>query len=205
MDTWRLIATERARLVDELSDLTDEDWESPSLCVGWRARDVLAHIVSTAEMTTPRFLGGIVRNGFSFNRMVARDVDLYGADGTTRLLQRLTDAVTSHDRPPGPVDTPLLETVVHGEDILFPLGRTMAHHADGLVGAAEFASTAQPLIGCRRRIAGLSLRADDHDWSTGSGPEVTGPLRALLLAMCGRKAALVALNGPGVAMLQMRP
>jgi len=41
-------------------------------------------------------------------------------------------------------------------------------------------------------------------WRHGSGPEVTGPAIALLLAMAGRKTALDDLTGPGVALLRSR-
>lgn len=204
MDTWRLVATERARLVSALAELTDAEWQAPSLCEGWQARDVLAHIVSTAEMTPGRFLGGMVRNRFHFNEMIARDIVAYSAGGTRALLPRLIESITSTKHPPGPVDTMLLETIVHGEDIVFPLGRSIDHSVDALVGAAEFGRSAQPLVGCRRRIAGLRLMATDTDWSTGEGPDVAGPLNQLLLAMCGRKAALTSLDGPGVAVLRQR-
>lgn len=204
MDTWRLVAIERARLVSALAELTDADWQAASLCQGWQARDVLAHIVSTAEMTPGRFLGGMVRNGFRFNQMTARDVRDYGANGVRALLPRLVESITSTKHPPGPVDTMLLETVVHGDDIAFPLGKAIDHSEEALVGAAEFGRTAQPLVGCRKRIAGLRLTATDVDWTTGDGPDVSGPLNVLLLAMCGRKPAMAALDGAGVAILQQR-
>jgi hypothetical protein len=51
----------------------------------------------------------------------------------------------------------------------------------------------------------VTLRATDTDWSHGSGPEVTGPAIALVMAMTGRKAALDDLSGPGVDVLRSRP
>jgi hypothetical protein len=50
----------------------------------------------------------------------------------------------------------------------------------------------------------VSLAASDVAWSTGSGPQVKGPLVALLLAMSGRKAALDTLVGDGVEVLRTR-
>ena len=52
--------------------------------------------------------------------------------------------------------------------------------------------------------SGVALRATDTDWQHGSGPEVTGPMIALLLAMTGRKAALDDLKGDGAAVLRER-
>ncbi|WP_188317056.1 maleylpyruvate isomerase family mycothiol-dependent enzyme [Solihabitans fulvus] len=205
MDTWQLIATERTRLADSLAGLDESAWRSPSLCAGWSNQDALAHIVATAEITQGGFFGGLLRNGFSFQKMVAGDIHRVGAAGVPRMLERLRASAGSRNHPPGPVASMLLEIVVHGEDIAFPLGNAVDHSPEALVGAAEFGKSAQPLVGCRKRIAGLRLRATDAEWSTGSGPEVSGPLVPLLLAMCGRKAALDSLTGEGVAALRERP
>lgn len=204
MDTWQLIETERTRTADAFAALGDADWDAPSLCDGWRNRDALAHIVSTAELSTGGFLGGMVRNGFNFNRMVAGDIRRVGADEPGQLISRLRATASSHNHPPGPVASMLMEIVVHGEDIAFALDRTIDHSPEGLLAAADFAKNAQPLVGCRKRIAGLSLHATDVDWSTGAGPAVRGPLVPLLLAMSGRKTVLDSLTGDGVAILRDR-
>jgi hypothetical protein len=52
----------------------------------------------------------------------------------------------------------------------------------------------------RRRFAGLSFRATDACWQAGSGPEVVGPVGALLLLLTGRGSALAQLEGPGAEM-----
>ena len=70
--------------------------------------------------------------------------------------------------------------------------------------AANFLKGSNLLIGSKRRIAGLGLRANDLEWATGSGPEVTGPAISLLMAMTGRAAALDDLSGEGVATLRSR-
>jgi hypothetical protein len=56
-----------------------------------------------------------------------------------------------------------------------------------------------------KRIAGVTLRMTDADWSHGSGPEVSGPGVAILMAMAGRKAVLPDLQGDGVTILASRP
>ena len=61
------------------------------------------------------------------------------------------------------------------------------------------------LIGAKRRISGMSLRATDVDWSHGTGPVVAGPLNSRVLAMVGRKGAHVDLSGEGVVVLADRP
>src|ERR1700712_1636022 len=98
MDTWELIAAERARLVEALGTLDDAAWAMPSLCAGWTTKDALAHVVSTAEMTPPKFLLGMAGSGFSFGRLMARNVAAVGADPVPRLLERVP--------PPGDTPTP---------------------------------------------------------------------------------------------------
>jgi hypothetical protein len=41
-------------------------------------------------------------------------------------------------------------------------------------------------------------------WRPASGPEVTGPLASIILAITGRLAALEDLSGEGVEMLRVR-
>ena len=60
------------------------------------------------------------------------------------------------------------------------------------------------IVGAKRRIDGLMLRATDTGWTTGSGPEVTGPHLSLILAMTGRPAALADLSGEGLGILKSR-
>jgi uncharacterized protein (TIGR03083 family) len=43
-DVWRAIDDQRRRLVDLLEDLSDQEWEHPSLCQGWTVRQVAAHV-----------------------------------------------------------------------------------------------------------------------------------------------------------------
>lgn len=97
-----------------------------------------------------------------------------------------------------------METVAHGEDIAYPTSTTIAHSEEALVAAADSAKGTQPLLGAKKRVAGLRLVADDVAWSTGDGPEVRGPLRTLILAMVGRPPVLDDLRGDGVAELRAR-
>jgi hypothetical protein len=48
------------------------------------------------------------------------------------------------------------------------------------------------------------LRATDSEWTHGSGPAVSGPALALVMAMTGRPAALDDLSGDGVEILRQR-
>ena len=73
-----------------------------------------------------------------------------------------------------------------------------------MVAVAYFYQGSNTLIGSKRRIEGLALRATDTDWSHGSGQPVEGPMLSLLLAMTGRRAAYDDLAGEGVQTLRSR-
>ncbi|TMD08817.1 MAG: maleylpyruvate isomerase family mycothiol-dependent enzyme [Chloroflexi bacterium] len=111
-------------------------------------------------------------------------------------------AATTH--PPGPIEAMVGEVMLHPEDIRRPLGIAHAYPPEGLMRAADFYKGSNLLLGTKNRIAGLTLTATDVQWSTGSGPEISGPMLDLLLAMTGRKAGLAGLSGPGLATLQSR-
>jgi hypothetical protein len=53
-------------------------------------------------------------------------------------------------------------------------------------------------------MAGFQLTATDTPWSFGEGPQVRGPMGALLLVCAGRLAALPQLSGEGTAGLAAR-
>ncbi len=94
---------------------------------------------------------------------------------------------------------------MHGEDVFRSLGTYRPHPVEHVDTVADFYSGSNLLIGAKNRIEGVTLRATDSDWSHGSGPEVSGPTIALVMAMTGRKAALDDLSGPGVDVLRSRP
>lgn len=61
---------------------------------------------------------------------------------------------------------------------------------------ADFYEGYKLILGTKRRIEGLSLRATDATWSNGSGPEAAGTMLVLIQAMTGRKAVLTELEVP---------
>ncbi|HZQ26360.1 MAG TPA: maleylpyruvate isomerase family mycothiol-dependent enzyme [Acidimicrobiales bacterium] len=204
MELWPTVRTERERLADLLATLTPEQWAMPSLCAGWRVQDVAAHMVAAAETTPGKFTLTVLKHGLRFNAMVAAEVAAVGAGGPSSIASRLRAAAPLTGHPPGPATVMLGELVVHGEDLRRPLGVPGGYPAEALTTVADFYKKAGFPIGARKRISGLTLRATDVDWSTGSGPEVTGPAASLVLAMTGRRAGLSDLEGPGLATLTSR-
>jgi uncharacterized protein (TIGR03083 family) len=205
MDIWPTIHAERKALADDLAGLRGDEWSTRSLCEAWTVRDVLAHMTATAKITPPVFFAKLATSGFSFARLQARDIAAEQGDSPAESLTRFTGIVTSVKHPPGPADTMLGETLVHSEDIRRALGIRHGYPVEAAVRVADFFKGSNLLIGAKRRIEGLTLRATDTDWTHGTGPEVSGPIMTLVLAMTGRKPVLGELSGEGVATLRSRP
>ncbi|MFI6443505.1 maleylpyruvate isomerase family mycothiol-dependent enzyme [Kitasatospora sp. NPDC050543] len=203
-DPWPLIHLERRALLADLEQLTPAQWASPSLCPGRSVRDTLAHMAATARMTPTGFALKMARAGFRFEAMASREIAELTRGTSLDTMARFAEQVDSVTGPPGPADTWLGETVVHAEDIRRPLGIGHDYQAEALTRCADFYRGSNLLIGGKHRVAGLTLRATDLDWSAGDGPEVSGPMISLLLALTGRPAGLADLAGEGAPVLAER-
>jgi uncharacterized protein (TIGR03083 family) len=68
-EVWQHIDTERARFADLLDDLTEAEWETPSLCTGWRVREVAAHL-TLSQTGAGRAMIDLLKAGGNMNRMI---------------------------------------------------------------------------------------------------------------------------------------
>ena len=187
-DIWRLVHAERAALIDDLTDLDDAQWQQTSLCDGWTVHDVVAHLVDVAMSTRLGFMVDMARAGFDFDRQNARGIERARGSSPAETLARLRAAATRTSTPPAPLDTRIVEEVVHGEDIRRPLGITRAYPQEAVVRALhQQARMSESFGGAKELVARVRLVATDVDVSIGSGPEVRGPALSLLLAISGRR------------------
>jgi uncharacterized protein (TIGR03083 family) len=203
-DVWPTIHAERTALADDLTTLTSEQWSTQSLCDEWTVHDVLAHLLSAAKMTPPKFFAKFAASGFNFDKFAGKQVAAEGAGGpaaTLAAFRAVHDRTTS---PPGPKETWLGEAFVHGEDIRRPLGMSRDYPLSEVARALAFYTRSNAIIGGRKRVADLTLKASDTDFTAGDGPLVEGPVVSLLLVASGRKGALDELSGPGVETLRGR-
>jgi uncharacterized protein (TIGR03083 family) len=202
---WPTIHAERKALADDLADLTDEQWATQSLCSEWNVHQVLAHQLTAANMTPPKFFAKFAGAGFNFDKYAAKQVAIDSAGGPAATLAAFRAAEPRETAPPGPKETWLGEAFVHGEDIRRPLGIERAYPLPEVSRALAYYARSNVIIGGKTRVAGVTLKATDTDFSVGSGALVEGPVISLLLAASGRKSALNDLSGPGVAILRDRP
>lgn len=204
-ETWNHIHSERAQMADTWTGLSAPQWAAPSWCQGWSVQDTAGHIVAAAEQTPANFYKELASAGFKFNVFTDRGARRLAAAGPDELGRRLRARTTTTNHPPAPVMAMLGEIVVHGADIRRPLGLKHQPPEAALLALADSWKNSNLLIGSKRRIAGLRLQATDAEWAHGDGPEVSGPLLSLILAMTGRKAVHPDLSGDGVAELGRRP
>lgn len=205
MEIWPTIHGERKALASDLAALGDAQWAAASLCDNWTVRDVLAHMTATAKITPPAFFAKLAGSGFSLTKLQTRDIAVERGASAADTLARFEAVTTSVKHPLGPIDTWLGEVVIHSQDIRGALGISHSYPMAAVMRVADFYKGSNLVIGAKRRIEGLALRATDAEWSHGSGPEVAGPMLALVMAMTGRKSTMDALAGDGVATLRSRP
>lgn len=201
-DVWSMVHAERAALIEDLAHLDDEQWEKPSLCEGWTVHDVVAHLVDTARTTRLGFMVGLARARFDFDRQNA--VGLARERGVTpqATLERLRQVASRRTTPPAPLDSRLVEEVVHGEDIRRPLGLTRSYPPEAVVRSLRLQTrTPASFGGAKELLTRVQLKATDADLTLGTGPEASGSTLSLLLVVSGRRVALDDLVGPGVATL----
>ena len=208
MDTWNMIDAERSQFADLCDSLTPAQWDTQSLCTNWRVRDVVGHLAGGANLTMGKAMVELARHGFRIGPMLERTAIKAGSEPTDVLAREMRATVGARKTPPGvKPEGVLTDTIVHQQDVRRAIGVSRVIPEDRLAVALDsIKDVTNSLLPGKKRVAELSLRATDMDWSAGTvgAPEVSGPGEALLLAMCGRPAALDDLSGAGVETLRAR-
>ena len=190
------VAGEYLALADLLEGAGSAVWDAPSLCEGWRTREVVAHMTMPLRYDGPAFMSELEAAGGDFTRLsntvAARDAELPEATLVENLRSK---TLHSWEPPGGGMQGALTHCVIHGLDITeaVPLARRVpAERIGAVLGALEDAGGSD-LFGAD--LSGARLRADDLDWSYGSGALVTGPAQVLALVLCGRRVPPGRLGG----------
>jgi uncharacterized protein (TIGR03083 family) len=186
------VAAECASLADLLAVASDAQWDTPSMCEGWRVREVVAHMTMAARYSEEEFMTRLRRCEFDFtglsNEVASQDASL-PADELVASLR--SDIMQRWTPPGGGYHGALNHVVIHGLDMTVPLGaprppdETIRLALDDLTAGAHFGMI----------IDGRQLQASDLDWSHGSGPVLRGCAADLALALSGRQLPAGHLNG----------
>ena len=206
VDTFAEIADERRGLAELLSGFTAEQRAVPSLCSEWSVLEVVAHLVVPLQVSIPKFALTMLVCGGNFDRANTRLARQQARRPYDDLVDTLRRRAESRFTPPGAgPEAPLTDLLVHGLDICWPLGLTHPVPAERWRTSLTFLTTASARgLVPPGLVDGLSLRAENLDWSYGTGPSVSGDAEALLLALTGRPVALDHLEGDGVDTLRSR-
>lgn len=190
------ITAERTEQADLFATFGAEQWDAPTLCAGWRVREVLAHTTMPYRTSAARFALDLARAGGDFNKMADRAARRDTARMTSaELLACLRDNVAFEWKPPGGgLAGALSHDVIHGLDITVGLGldRRVPTERMALVFAAM---TPKSVAYFRTDLGGVRLEATDLDWSHGTGVPVRGLAQHLLLVICGRRLPPGLLDG----------
>jgi uncharacterized protein (TIGR03083 family) len=181
------VAGQFLALAELLEGVSDAEWDTLSLCEGWRVREVIAHMTMAARYSEDQFMAELRECDFDFgrlsNRIASRDAEL----ATVELVANLRSKVMQRWTPPvGGSRGALNHVVIHGLDVTVPLG--VARLASGeVIGDVLDALTeggGHAHFGIE--IDGRRLEATDLPWSYGSGPVLRGSAEDLALVLCGR-------------------
>ena len=188
MDTdtvWRHVDAERAWMADFLESLPDEDWDRPSLCDGWTVRDVGAH-VTFAQTPVRELLWPAIRAGFRYDKLIG-DAARRSPLTHEEIVATLRSFVGSRKRVAFITDLePLIDVLVHNQDIARPLGVQHRMPPEAAAAAADRVITTP--LGLRRwkPPRGVRLVATDTEWSYGRGDEAAAPMESHLMFLTGR-------------------
>lgn len=211
---WAGVDDQRTRTAALLERLTDDQWAHPSLCAGWTVRDVAAHLTLQEQSfgdllgfvaRHPRMLGSLTLNATIRDSARIRARELSGE----QIIETVRAGIGSrrHNAFVTPLET-LTDVLVHSQDIAVPLGLDLAMRPGpcALAATRRWDTRRSWLASVNRRLPleGHRLVATDDDWERGNGPELRGPVGAILLLLTGRPVALTRLSGPGAQALRER-
>jgi uncharacterized protein (TIGR03083 family) len=187
-DLKPVIATRYLALADVLAPLSDADWATPSLCEGWRVREVIAHLTMPARYDQEAFMAELRAREFDFaklsNDIAARDgqlpVDRLVADLRSEQLHRWAP-------PEGGYLGALSHVVIHGLDVTVPLGIKDSTPNEGNLTVLKQLTEGGVHQHFGVRVEGRRLEASDLDWSWGDGQALRGTADDLILVLTGRR------------------
>jgi uncharacterized protein (TIGR03083 family) len=202
-ELWRHIHAERAALAEALSGLEEDDWKVESLCPGWSVKDVASHVISNPQLGLRVTAGMVARNlGRGYNAMIFRETRRWSATRTPSdvLAEFEMYAGSKRHVPLTTTVEPLLDVLVHSQDILRPLGITHEMPPEAAAVAADRARLHAAYMGWRTGKK-VRLVATDLNWTRGKGPTVEGPMQELLMLCTGRAPDRGLVSGDGLQLV----
>lgn len=187
-DLQSAVTAEFLSLADLLDTVPAGGWDTPSLCAGWRVREVVAHMTMPVRYSEEQFMAELRNCEGDFTRLSNTVATRDGALPTRTLVGNLRDETMHHWAPPGGGYLGALNhVVIHGLDITVPLGTSPSATAENLRIVLDDLTSGGAHAHFGFDLGGLRLHATDMDWSFGSGKPVGGAAADLTLLICGRQ------------------
>jgi uncharacterized protein (TIGR03083 family) len=197
-----MVAGELADLADTVAGFTDDQWDAPTLCAGWRVREVIAHITMPTRMSSVRFFAELARDRGNVNRMADRFARRDAALPTSELVEAMrSDHLRRWTPPGGGGRGALVHAVIHGLDITeaLALDRTVPLDRLRVVLSEAVQPKSTKFFGLD--VDGLRIEATDLDWASGEGSVVRAPGHTVALVLGGRPVPPGSLSGAGASQL----
>src|SRR3984893_9652776 len=189
-EIWQVIDDQRLSLADLFDDLSADECQAPPLRPPGRGSDLSAHL-TLAQLSTRPAAAALLRARGDLDRMIHDTAVRQARRPVGEYAGLLRAMAGSRKKAPGITDLePLIDVLVHGQDIALPLNRARPMPAAAAAGAATRAWSMGRPFHAERKLSGLRLTATDHPWQAGQGLPVEGPIAAILLLITGRPAAL---------------
>ena len=205
MDPWDHVEANRIMLADYLGGLSSEDWDLPTRSEEWSVEGVAAHLLTLPTVAPEDLAAELKATSFDLDKVSSVFVDRFTSTmSTDEIIDVMRSSAAEKGMYPGAPMIVLTEVLVHGTDIAVATGGSVGFPGDHFASALEFMKDVQPVLGCKKRVADLHLKATDVTWSAGEGPLVEGTAQDMLSAMTGRPAPLDSMTGDGVEVLRTR-
>ena len=165
---------QRTRMLEHVSTFSEQEWNTPSRCDGWTARDVISHLDSTNNFWLFSIASGLAGNpteALTIFDPVATPAEMATADRDApldQLLERFTQSTNAlvsmwtdmdadgwtalAEAPPGHLSISatthhaLWDSWIHERDVALPLGRTPAVEPDEVAASLRYAAALGPAV-----------------------------------------------------------
>lgn len=187
-DVAAQVGAELTELADLLAELPGSAWDAPSLCAGWRVREVVAHLTLPMHASAPAIVLGLVTAGFRWDTLADRRAHRDARRTPEQLLAAMRAPRMQAWTPPGGGATgALVHAVVHGLDITQALSLPRQPPAARIRLVLDGLTAPRSLSHFGVALDGVQLRAEDLDWSYGTGRAVSASALTLALILSGRQ------------------
>lgn len=186
-----LVRQDRTELLRYCQKLTPEQWDQPSLCAGWRVRDVVAHIIAGQKEAREYLTVALGRKPDAIN---AKQVERRATVPTSALVDELGTILELKGLAALLGEATLLDNWVHQEDIRRPLG-SIREPSPQLAAVLLDTMRKQAAKAAKKPWAGpdggpFTVRAPQGEVTVtlgqGAGATVAGPAADAFLVGCNR-------------------